>query len=122
MMIPLRLFCNRRTILFRNFNRTCASNTKLTLESNIQYPKSDEKFGRYLDSLVDNQINMNDRKSFPLKTITDQYEYRKSIIAQLKELQETMSNECNEELIKMGVEELAVIFITFTKIYFILKV
>lgn len=108
MIIPLRLFSIRGPIILRNFNRTCASNTNIKLESNIQYPKYDKRFGHYLDSLG-KKTNINDKKSFVLREITRQYEYRKNIIAQLIELHDTMSNEPDEELLKLGAEELAVI-------------
>lgn len=108
MFLLIKSALTRGTMCFKNIQRYCSTNTKLNFEPLMRFPNSDERFSRYLDSLVEIKINSSNKKPSILRTIREQYENRKAIIAQLIELQESMVNENNEEMIQMGVEEVTV--------------
>lgn len=107
MFSTARVLCASKFFI-ANVRRTCATSAKLSIEPNIKFPKSDKKFARYLNSLVERGIHGAGDRTFLLKTIAGNYEHRTSLVSQLIELQEAMANESDEEMLKMGAEEMTV--------------
>lgn len=90
-------------------SRAFAAQIKLDVETNLEFPRCDEKFARYLNYLSKNTDNkLLAKKNHLLHVIIQKNAYRKSIYQQMLELSEMMAKECNDELLSLAKDEYAV--------------
>lgn len=93
------LHTKRNIVLEQRQNVRLFASTVIELQSQIIYPNSDKKFGKYLDHLSE-QINDTN-----LKEIRRKCAVRKSIVQQIIELENEMKDEHNAEILNLALDE-----------------